>query len=626
MKRIGSFLMALVLCLTLLPVGMVSASAGPMSLSELREKYPHGAYWNHSGNTVSDYTWNPCTHHRGECSYSGSCGCNTYKGVAIQCMGYAYQLASLAYDCDPRTEWSTNYATSALNKLKPGDIVRYRNNGHSLFVIGVDGENVTYADANSDNGCQIKWDRTTTKANLKATFTYVKAAPYALPQTNALTIQYHGGGGDISAPITGYRYIVTDASGVNLRKNAGTGNTVLTALPKGTEFTVNKGNTKTANGYTWGKTTYNGTTGWLVISDFVEQIGTLREGEHYLSENVVYYTASSAPVVRTAFQEEKVMLDNPATFNLEKPGYRFLGWSTKANGADPVYSWEDTTLTAETLCPALAQGNASVTLYAVWGCIHQYADPCADACSQCGEKREVVHRYVNACDPNCDLCGAERVVTHDYATACSETCTICGAGRGVTSHTFVENVCTVCGKETVTLAITTPLKNGYAPIGERVRVKVEAEGEGLTYRWFVKNVGETKYIKSSVTAATYSTVMSPASKNRRVLCYVYDRYGNKIQSNSVLLRESVSITTQPKSAKVAKGTMARSTVVASGDGLRYVWFVRNADQTKYTKSSLTTATYSVKMSEKVNGRRLICYVYDKYGNKVQAQTVILRMK
>jgi len=32
------------------------------------------------------------------------------------------------------------------------------------------------------------------------------------------------------------------------------------------------------------------------------------------------------------------------------------------------------------------------------------------------------------------------------------------------------------------------------------------------------------------------------------------------------------------------------------------------------------------MSSKVNGRRLYCIVTDKYGNKVQTQTVILKKK
>ena len=86
MKRVLALLMTVVLLVGLLPAGMVSASGGGLSLAQLREKYPHGAYWNHSGsaNNPGGYTWSPCNHHDG-CAYSGSCGCNSYNGVAIQC-------------------------------------------------------------------------------------------------------------------------------------------------------------------------------------------------------------------------------------------------------------------------------------------------------------------------------------------------------------------------------------------------------------------------------------------------------------------------------------------------------------------------------------------------------------
>lgn len=630
MKRFGSILLALVLLLSVLPLGAVSASGGALSLEELREKYPHGAYWNHTGTTnkAGSYTWNPCNHHTGNCTYSGSCGCNSYDGVAIQCMGFAYQLASLAYDCDPRGEWSTNNSTAALNKLKAGDIVRYKNNNHSIFVIGVSGDTVTYADCNSDRHCKIKWDQTTTKANLKSTFTYVKPAPYALEDavsaTATLTIQYHAGGGTIAGEVTGYQYTVTDPDGVNLRSGAGTGNPVLTALPKGTVFAVGKGDTKKASGYTWGKTTYNGTTGWLVISDFVQQTGTLREGDYHLVDSLVYRTDGGL-VTRTAAYGAPVTLDDPATFGLTRKNRRFAGWSTQPkDGA--VFSWDDATLTAQTLYPALEQGSATLTLYAVWVCDHRYADPCATTCTVCGQVRKDPHTYQNECDPDCDLCGAERETAHSYAAPCAEACSRCGELRQTEPHTLVDNICTVCGKEMVPLAITAQPKTGYAAMGETVTVTIAAAGEGLRYQWFVKNQGQTKYYKSSITAPSYTATMSEKSKNRRILCYVYDQYGHKLQSKSVPLREQVSLTAQPMSATVAKGKSARVTVTASGDGLRYQWFVKNAGDTSYTKSSITAATYSVKMSDKVHGRRLICYVYDQYGKKVQSKTVTLKMK
>ena len=122
MKRWLAVLLCVVLAMAILPLW--SAAADTLSVAELREKYPHGAYWNHTKGGSEDYTWSPCTHHTGNCTYNGSCGCNTYKNVAIQCMGFAYQLAELAYGGNPRGEWPTDYNSSALNTLKAGDIVQ----------------------------------------------------------------------------------------------------------------------------------------------------------------------------------------------------------------------------------------------------------------------------------------------------------------------------------------------------------------------------------------------------------------------------------------------------------------------------------------------------------------------
>ncbi len=64
-------------------------------------------------------------------------------------------------------------------------------------------------------------------------------------------------------------YRVNSNNGVNMRKGAGTSYSVLTAVPDDTEIVVTQ--TKKANGYTWGKTTYAGVTGWCVL-DFCELV------------------------------------------------------------------------------------------------------------------------------------------------------------------------------------------------------------------------------------------------------------------------------------------------------------------------------------------------------------------
>ncbi len=64
-------------------------------------------------------------------------------------------------------------------------------------------------------------------------------------------------------------YKVNSSNGINLRKGAGTSYKTLTAIPNGTQIVVTK--TATADGYTWGKTSFDGYDGWCVL-DFCDLI------------------------------------------------------------------------------------------------------------------------------------------------------------------------------------------------------------------------------------------------------------------------------------------------------------------------------------------------------------------
>ena len=354
-----ALLLCVVLLLAAIPFGGASAEVQQLTLAELRVKYPHGTYWNHTAGGNEDYTLTPCTHHTGNCTYNGSCGCNTYKNVAIQCMGFAYQLASLAYGCDPRAEWETYRDVCALDNLKAGDIVRYRWNGHSIFVIAVEGDVVTYADANGDSQCGIRWDGTVTKDTLAASFTYVKSAPYALPTDPMVTVTYHGGGGTIDQQVTGHIYRVLSTNGINMRQDAGTDQQKVTALPHDTVFTVAVGDTKEAGDYVWGKTTYNGKTGWVVISDFVEKLGDVVDGEWSLSDDVVCVGGGTPLTDTFVCGKPMAALCVPDDIGLYREGYRFAGWCTTADGSGILWT---AGMTPEELCPA----DDAVMLYALW--------------------------------------------------------------------------------------------------------------------------------------------------------------------------------------------------------------------------------------------------------------------
>lgn len=168
-------------------------------------------------------------------------------------------------------------------------------------------------------------------------------------------------------------------------------------------------------------------------------------------------------------------------------------------------------------------------------------------------------------------------------------------------------------------------KAGYAKFGGTAKISVKAQGEGLKYQWYIKNAGQTKYSKSSVTTATYSCKLTEKTKDRKVYCVITDANGESVKTKTTIVREAVSITKQPKNVQTQSGNTVKVTVKASGDGLKYQWYVKNAGDAKFTKSSVTKATYSTKMRAAAQERQIYCVVTDAYGKTAKTKTVTLGM-
>lgn len=62
--------------------------------------------------------------------------------------------------------------------------------------------------------------------------------------------------------------------------------------------------------------------------------------------------------------------------------------------------------------------------------------------------------------------------------------------------------------------------------GDTVNITVEAEGDNLTYQWYIKNRGSKSFSKSSITDSSYSVVMNAARSGRTVFCRITDSLGN----------------------------------------------------------------------------------------------------
>ena len=105
--------------------------------------------------------------------------------------------------------------------------------------------------------------------------------------------------------------------------------------------------------------------------------------------------------------------------------------------------------------------------------------------------------------------------------------------------------------------------------GETAKVTLKATGEGLTYKWYYKNKGASKFVYTSTFSGdTYTMEMTEARAGRQIYCEVTDKYGNSVQSDTVTLemeKESgVVITAQPEDVMVRKGETASVVVKADG--------------------------------------------------------------
>lgn len=189
-------------------------------------------------------------------------------------------------------------------------------------------------------------------------------------------------------------------------------------------------------------------------------------------------------------------------------------------------------------------------------------------------------------------------------------------GNSVTSNTVTLH-------KAATLAIVAQPQNVTVAKGEQAKVTVEATGSGLTYQWYLRNKNAATFSKSSVTKKTYSVTMSDAVNGRELYCVVTDQYGNSVTTRTVKLSQiaTLTIVEQPYDVYAAIGEKASTKVVAQGSGLTYQWYVKNRTATKFSLSSVTTATYSTTMSDKVDGRQAYCIITDANGSQVQTVTI-----
>ena len=182
---------------------------------------------------------------------------------------------------------------------------------------------------------------------------------------------------------------------------------------------------------------------------------------------------------------------------------------------------------------------------------------------------------------------------------------------------------TVTLRKPVTVKFTTQPQSKFAADGKTVSTTVKAQGDGLTYQWYYKNAGASKFSKASITGPTYSVKMDASRSGRQIYCVVTDKFGDSVKSKTVTIAR-FAITKQPANVYVDAGIRASTSVTAEGDGLKYQWYVKDPGASAFTKSSITGNTYGYTMTKAKDGRQVYCVITDQYGNTLTTKTVTLK--
>ncbi len=83
---------------------------------------------------------------------------------------------------------------------------------------------------------------------------------------------------------------------------------------------------------------------------------------------------------------------------------------------------------------------------------------------------------------------------------------------------------------------------------------------------------------------------------------------------------AITITSQPQDQAVKKDTNATFSVEATGNGLTYQWYYSDDDGENFEATTITTNTWTFKITEARDGRKVKCLIKDASKNKLWTRT------
>ena len=181
--------------------------------------------------------------------------------------------------------------------------------------------------------------------------------------------------------------------------------------------------------------------------------------------------------------------------------------------------------------------------------------------------------------------------------------------------------------KTVELAITQQPNDSSAKLDEMFCVEVLAEGDGLQYQWYWRQIGDENWNLSGQRDNTYDDVMTSARHNREVYCVITDAWGDSVTTEIATITgtptTTLAITRQPENQSVTIGDMFNVTFEAQGDGLKYQWYFRQAGTEVWYTSAQKDNSYDDVMTKARHNRELYCIVTDAWGNTVETDPIVV---
>ena len=188
---------------------------------------------------------------------------------------------------------------------------------------------------------------------------------------------------------------------------------------------------------------------------------------------------------------------------------------------------------------------------------------------------------------------------------------------------------TTPAKLSLNVIITQQPVSTSTKVGETATFSITAEGDGLAYFWMYSKDGGTTWTGiSNSTSSTLNVVGKANLDNAYYRCRVKDSAGKYVYSSAAKLSlvSDTAITQQPVSASAKDGETATFTVKATGNSLKYLWFVKKAGTTKWIAiGSATTDTFVYKMKGSLDGCTIKCRIKDEANKQFFTDEVTFTM-